>query len=641
MRLALFVPFVASCALFEEAPSWRDQLEPDSPCYEVDLLDGVDRSSTAELNGVFACLNHNGHLEPLAPTMRATDRQTRSGQPVAFDLLDALDAASKQDVDLGALLDTATTALRDPDEPLTLALDVAMELMYGVPAEDVRGGVVPLRAPNRFDAAPLRNAAPLANLAGYTLADHPDLLVAVADLLEHEDAPRWVYTIEAILLSDHPDIDVHTRPLMRDFGDALFATGTGTSDDTLRIVSEALLQGTEPALGTLAPDVHGLLSDDAFLEGFEDALLGWSEDGHLLPVASQLGWMATVDRDARPLGPGEISALGAFLRLLHDANRPMRCSVDLFVTDLRFDLGNVALTVLETLADLEPGTVLSLSGFMSDVLDFPLTELLLDEIADSGICPVLTPRLLDDVGAVSVLEHPEADHLVAVLIDLLRVARDEGDGQLERIADVATLLVEVGLLDDVEDLVQQLAPQPLIADILGLAPVLARPARYGLRHPKALPVDLQDFLALVEALVAPRDDGPGRELDRWLPLLQDVVLDDATWQLLAASAPILSDPRTTTSQLPEQLPVLLRLDPDLSLLPAAGALARDPELTAPLLDVLAEGSLVAEIVASRPSGDDPRVPMAWFAELVTDGTLDEVLALVDVALDAMETSDAP
>ncbi len=647
MRLAAVVLLAAGAlALVACSPSrsfsWHDQLKPDSPCYEVDLLDGLDRSSTGELQTAFECLNLYGHLEPLVPTSRALDRPVANGTPVGLALADAVTAASQHEVDLGTLLDTATDALRSPDQPLQLILDLMLELAYGRPAPDLRAPDAPLRDVATLSAAPLHAAAPLANLAGRALSENPEVLEAVAELLSHDDTPRWVYTIEAFVEARDDRLRQVVADLPRDLGDALLATSApledpwaGSSGNRLRDAARVFLAGDAPLLGVLAPDLHAILADRGTIDGFEDGIVRWYDDGHLLQVPSQVAWVASVDREGRPLRAGEPSALTAFLRLLRDANRPMRCSVDLGITEFSVDLGNFSLTFLDVLADQDASTLMGASGLLSDVLDFPLTAIVLDQVASSGVCPVLTPQLLDDVAAVEVLREPDAEALLVVFLDMLRILRDEGDDHLRELADAASKVVDAGALPPLEPLLRDLGPQPLMAHIVELAPALARPARWAIRHPKTIVVDLADALNLLDALVAPRDEGPGIGWQRWAPLAEPLLLDQALWNTLDSAAPLLSSQRSVTSGMAERLPLLLSLDPDLTSLGTAADLVADERVTGPLVAVLAEGSLVAELSTPRATGDDPRVPVAYLAELVTDGTLDDLLALMDLALDAM------
>ncbi len=67
---------VGGCA---ETTPWTEQLVPGGPCYAVNLLDGLDNSSTQEEHDLFACLDANGTLSGYRALDAALDASTRDG----------------------------------------------------------------------------------------------------------------------------------------------------------------------------------------------------------------------------------------------------------------------------------------------------------------------------------------------------------------------------------------------------------------------------------------------------------------------------------------------------------------------------------------------------------------------------------
>ena len=62
----LALGILGGCSFFPSAGDWSSQLEPAGPCYDVNLLDGVERGNTAELHALFGCINRQGTVAPLA-----------------------------------------------------------------------------------------------------------------------------------------------------------------------------------------------------------------------------------------------------------------------------------------------------------------------------------------------------------------------------------------------------------------------------------------------------------------------------------------------------------------------------------------------------------------------------------------------
>ena len=75
-----------SCGFDSDSPSWQDQLEAHSPCYEVNLLDGLNEESSDEVFALFDCMNYHGHLESLVPASVTLNDPTRTGRSAAIEM---------------------------------------------------------------------------------------------------------------------------------------------------------------------------------------------------------------------------------------------------------------------------------------------------------------------------------------------------------------------------------------------------------------------------------------------------------------------------------------------------------------------------------------------------------------------------
>jgi hypothetical protein len=637
-----------ACGFPERGESWRDQLKPDSPCYEVDLLDGLDGSSSTELDALFSCVNRNGHIEPLQPLTRAFDEPTRAGRRVSAELVEVIEALPDADIDPFGLAGLAVDALRADDRPIEPLLDWVLELLYAEPAADVRTGVVAIDSPTALQRGVLTRSAPVWTAAATALLDDPgDARAWAADLLASHETKRWVRTLDHLGRSTDNRVSQPARRLLGDLGGALLAVQSptnnrweGAGDNSLHDLLSVATTGAVPLLDLLADDVHLVLSDRIVRRELPRSLVRLHRDGHLTELGVQVAWMASVDREGRSLQSDEISALAAFLRMLRDANRPMRCSLDLWVTNVDVDLGNLAVAILELVAEQEATFVADASFVLSEVMGWGLSSLVLDEIAESGVCPALTPRLLADLGALEVLYQPEAQDLLAVFLDVLQVLKHGQDNHIPLLADAVTDLVDVGAVDPLQEGLRDLGAEPVLVDVFDLLPVLVDPGAHGLPEDGSV-ADFDAALDLIDALFDRPAGSPGFGWHRFEPLLVALLDDPALWSTVDALGRLLANERSALGHALPVLPRIIALDPELQSLDTLAALIREPAIADPLLRVVEQGTLVHELLTPRPTGTDLRSPQSFLAQIVVDGTLDELLRLVDLTLSALDALQSP
>jgi hypothetical protein len=108
---------------------WQDQLQAESPCYDVNLLDGLDHESTVELWHLFECLNYDGHFDAWLPVVETIDVSTASDRPIGLALIDVLDALPTVDLDPFLLADTLLSSLQDEERPIESTLNLILELI--------------------------------------------------------------------------------------------------------------------------------------------------------------------------------------------------------------------------------------------------------------------------------------------------------------------------------------------------------------------------------------------------------------------------------------------------------------------------------------------------------------------------------
>lgn len=629
---------LASCgAPADLGSSWRDQLVADSPCYRVNLVDGLSEESTTEVHDLFGCLDHHGHLAPLRPVDAALEQIGRGGRPIGIELASWVNRMPEAGVDPFRFAGVARDLLRAEDRPIEPMLDVAVELIYARPAAEIRAPGFDLNDPSALEAGALAPLSPVVPaVAGALLDDGLHHLTWLGERLEGPEAERWLRTFEAYTRNTHPSVREAVHPLLRDGGEAILATRSpgndrwsGASGDSLRDLVDAAVLGPNPPIDALSPHLDAMLGDARFRADLERALRVRQRDGHLQPVPAQIAWLARVDVDGRPVAGNEPSALASFIRLLARTNRPMRCEIDLWLGTLEVDLGNLAVTILETVADWSPDDVRTGAGLLGQVLGGGLSQTILDSIADSGACTAIDRDVVHDLRAIDRLYDDEAYDLLVVFLDLLKALKYAERNRIPVTADAATLLHQRGLVGPTEELFVDIGDEPLVTDVIRLIPLVDRPADFGVSVPGG-PVTLADFLGQVHWLVRPESGRTGWQ--RLAPVLTPILEEDGTWEALGNAATVLADPDSEASRAHLLLPDLLATDPELTVLHEIARLLGREDLSRPLLTALAEPAVSRPLLDPTPHGSEPEVPLAWGARLLVAGSAEDLLALIDLIL---------
>jgi len=635
MLIAPLSLLIAGCADPADREWWR-QLEADSPCYRVNLLDGLEEADTTEVHDLFACLDSQGHLEPLRPVDRALEMPTR-GRVVGGELAELTNALPGVDVDPFALGGIALDLLASEDAPVEGLLDVALELGWGQSAVSLRSGA-DLSDPARMEAGAIAPLRPLIPTLARTLNDDSNRTLAwFGEVLAERETKRWIRTFGGWAETSDPRVRPIVSALLRDLGAGVLAARNpandrwaGASGDSLRDLVDALL--LTGAVDSIAPEAKAILGDPVVRQDLEEALVRMHADGELQLVLPELKWLATVNPSGAPLQPGEISALAAFLRLLSDANEPMTCSLNLWLANLDVDLGNLGVTVLEFMADMDPDTVQSGTGILASVLGFGVTDFIVVEVADSGICTPLDAQMIDDLRAVEAMQGPEAREVLVALVELLRVMKYGEDNRIPAMVDMADELHTLGLVDPAQEVILDLANEPIAQRAVALVPVLASPGDYGITAGSEPPIDLQDALELSIWLF---EDEPTLGQTGWQrikPLAEPALASDATWTALGNAATVLDDPNSQLSRMFDLIPAVLSADPELGALDAIAPLLTKPELSEPLLSIAETPAFVDVLLATTPEPGQQRVPLVFAGELVVSGTLDDLLRMLDLLI---------
>lgn len=621
---------LGGCTFAESQEDWRAGLSPAGPCYEANLLDGLDTASTEEAHAVFACLNATGALAPYAPLDAALDGASRDGV-VGLVLARWVADLPLADLSLGALLDGGIALLEDPTG-LFDALHLGFELVYGKPWRWL-GASVPLNSQTSLDDGLLVPLLPTLGRVSGTLLDE-DLapLAPLADAVRADETKRLLWTLASIGVSTDPtlaDLDAGWAPhladalgRMADGDNDRWASATGHSLRDLATVVFTYESDGRLTLDHVAHAAAPLLGDAGLRDALGVVLDDQISAGRLDALPAQVLYLASVDARGGALSAGEDSALVALLRLLTDANREVDCSIDLLFFDVEINLGNLSVSLLELLARQNPATVDGGVGLLGDLLGVSLTEDILDTVADTGVCPVIDAQLVADLQSLDRLSDPETDELLYVLLDVLSAADDRG--QLVSLVDVIAEVHTLGLVPPVEEVLRDAGDTALAGDVLVLLPVLLDPWAYHDRayFPAGLPpLDYGTAWDTAATLLAPDADGR-TPIAALAGPVKTLLGQDATWGVLGRFTTLVALPDAEIAGVLGLLDAACRADPTLAMLDDGADILADPALVRPLL-VLAEADALRDAVSRTELTQEG--PLPFTARLVHGGTLGVLL----------------
>jgi hypothetical protein len=616
-----------SCAPIDR-PSWRDQLVPDSPCYRVDLLDGLDDSDTVEVQDLFGCLNHQGHLESLAPTAAALEARDRTGRPAGLSVARAFNELPDVGASPAALLSTATRLLDDPADPLDGLLDIGIELTTGAPAPLVYAGAADPHDPDVLATGAVAPLGPtLSAIAGATLDQDLAPTRRLGEALAGDHGAALVETVAALARSPHPAVQDVGEALVPDVGDWLGATRTPgnelwdrSSGDSLADVARTLAgNGTSSgAMVALEGPAGAILTDDGARDRLLGTLRALEAQGVLEDVPSDLRWLARTDVEGGAATPGELSGLEAFARLVDAGNRDVVCSINLGLGTLDVRLGNLSVILLERFAHSDPDTLRSGAGLFGEIVGWSLSQTLLETIANNGVCPALTPKVVTDLQAFDLLLEPESRALVVTFMAVLRDLDDEG--RVPDFVDTISAAWRSDLVWALGELARDTGDEPLWATGIATLPILDQPVVHG------LPVDAPDPTWLWDGARFLLAEGGWDELG---PVAAAAVRSDDLFDALAAAAPLLSDGDAESSRLLQRLAELADADPDGEIRQAVAGVLADDEAVGPILQVLETRDVAEALFAVEPVEGQEEVPLAFAVRLVTGGSLHELLSLFE------------
>ncbi len=660
MRLSAALALtLAGCEFHEAQFTWHDQLEPGGPCYEVDLSDGLSEESTQELHDTFDCLNSSGNLDPLLELEEVMDTRTRSTQQAGIELAIVLNNLPDAGIDPYALAGQMVTWMEDPEgrEQVDAFWEAVGELMYGVPYATLSTEGYPLNTATALDQGIVRPLLPAIRAgAAATLDDDLIALEHTWAMVESDALLRLLHTTGAWY--EEPSLQSLVADVPRKLGAAIDASRTPDNDrwaeasgDSLRDLVEAMLVEVEEdgriTLAHLEQPLRTLLDDDRLRDDLEQTLGDLQASGRLGAYPVELMHFIEVDADGGGLSSGEDSALVALLRMLAAGNRPVRCSLNVLGWEIGLlELDNLSSEMLQTFAELDPDQAVDAVDLLGGALDielfgYNLSDAILDQVADGGLCVdptdgqvVIDSGFVADLASLDRLNDPGAGQALRTSIHLLAAVHDSAASQVPALTQVLADVHGLGLVPPVEEVLRDFGDAAVVTTALDFIPALLAPEDYADDHDYPDGVEPLDFAAgweVARVAFTPGDSGksPVEELAR--PFAAAAAQPE-TWDALGNLAVMLQDPDQHLNAPGSILLPLLDLDPDLALTRALGGVILKPEAGAPLLRIAEHEAFIDAMARAEV---DQEGPLPFIARLVTDGSLETLLRMIDRALIAL------
>ena len=622
------------CTLSDSPPGWLEQREPSGPCYEADLVDGLDETSTDELHAIFDCLNRGGSFDPLVALVEAMDAPSRAADPVGLDLARIVNGAPDLNIDVWKLAEAGLAALEDPGG-LADVLRGVVEFLYGAPWWQLEAGEVELNSVEALDAGLVRPLLTLGASSSTVLLDEElTPLDPLKEALASETTLSLLHTFAGFVATDDEEVSALLARLPEDLGDAIERSRTpdddawgASSGDTLRDTVDNLFfdvcEGEAP-IDRFTPPIATILHDDTTWSEFRGVLERLDADGALDRMPAQLAWLAGVDRDGGHLDAGEDSALVVLLEVLRDADQPLECGV---LLDLGFS-ENLAEDLLIGLSEAGSDTTVDAVGLLGDVLDSEITSALLETAASTGYCTILDADFVADLAALDRLN--DVPDLLETLVELLgALHHTANDTRIPELVDVLADAHACGTAWPAQELLRDVGDSQAAADLVGLFPLLLSPQSYvdTSTFPTGVPVfDLEGLADLLQTL-APEDgsDGPAAPLRP----LAELNLDTENIWIWVGNLGRLLQEDSRLSELEDALPALVEADPRLEQANETASVLLDDGLAYPFLRIAEAPDVNAALAAA---GTEAGGPLPFLAELVVAGTLEDLLFKIDTVL---------
>ena len=638
-RLLLLAPILGLTSCSQPKTPWWEQVQSGGPCHEANLLDGLDTESGEELRNIAYCLNQHGNLDAVMPLVESTRELTRDGREAGQHLALGLSGLLSADIDVFQFSTKLLDWMESDSGLLDDGLKVLVEMTYGRPYSQLENHATPTTQ-SALDQGVI---APLVGgfRAGLIAALDADLapLEIAESALNSQRTLALIHSLAGMVNSPDAGFKHRMEDLLEDFGQAIQIAQSPNNDrtpsssgDSLRDLVNALAFNRD-ATGQRAIDLVELAAGEIFSDTVaqgrvRSALEGLSERGALRSLPLQLRYLGSVDSRGSNLSPGEASALVSMLRLLHNSNTSVNCSIPWGLSTYEIHLGNLAIALLEGIAESDPERSADGIDLLAGILGLPLSDAILQTVAALGVCPVLDAEFADDLQSLNRLSDAGSGDLLRVLIQVLKALGQGQDSRIPEMVELLSIPQAIGASEPLEELLRDWGGTAFLESMAAFSNPILNPSAFV--DDSAFPSDVApvDFDVLWEILEIAFDSptsgkSPLREME---PLVLALLEQEDTWAGVHALGALLGDSQAVSQDLLRWLPEIVGLDPDLNLTRTLAGVLFQRETASHFAQALEVHALFQAVTTSSESQPGP---LPFFAQLQLSGTLETLLGTIE------------
>ncbi len=607
-----------------------------SPCLNVNLLDGLDETDSAEIENLFDCLNQSGTFDPLQPVVdEVVAGSDRNLEPLAYHAAAIVNTAPDL-IPVWETLGATQQLLLEENEFLLEALHLVAEFVYGVPWPEVEQ----LALEGDLHNADLLADGPLGHLV-------PVLRVWAEVILDQDDVEDSGEILDHLLsMPELRDTLVTLRELLRDndnhhlfddfsehWGEFFIQTHDETTGrNTLVDALDALVspvpeyEGQPLAVQTLLPHAEPMFEDEIMRQRLVEGIGDLYDRGTLDDLPDQLTWLMTVDMHGGPLDPGEDSALESALILLDEADDEFVC--DVFGYEY-VEIDSVSVWMLQEIVNygIDAHTIEELVAFVEDLYDT-----VIDWVAWACDVP---PILLTHFDSIIRLAESGALHTLIPLLYAIADPDVAAHNYLEELIEIVRLALALELVAPLEALLAPTFEQDFMPSVLAIIGAFVDPS-YDLAAG-----DVYTLLDVIIYLITPPE---GDTLYHDAPLVIAARIIDGIIageyeeldRFIVTWGELLADPDAITHHILYGIEGLLDLDPDLQSLNYVGDILAHEEVCTHWLLFFEDRGLM-EALGMPGSAGGHEVPLAALGRLIADGTTEDLILLLAWLTDLLAT----
>lgn len=622
-----------------QSPSYGDwlfQLDPESACYEVNLLDGLDEHTTEEIDALFDCFNHQKHftaLEHLAELSQTPASSSDSAQ-IGVELAKGLNQIPWMSFVTGVGSDTNNISIAEHSD------EYLLELITGTSAATSK-------TPGFTVASALNNGAfihmeTLFPALMSSMSQQPIVRTHLSSALRHPEFPKIWATLSQFNESTSPSVVNLLDDVGPVFGDALTRT-QNQQNNRWSVSNTGSLQGLlVPAIDSGWFSMHSatmatLLNDREVITALLNETVDLYTEGLFVPAGRELHGLVQVDKEGGTLQSGEASAFEVVARLVHKTDRPISCSVDVWLGELDISVSNAAVTLLETVADMDPEDAISTGNWVSSVIGVGISESLLRLIVSTNLCDGLTESLIDDLSTLEFLFSERNENLAESFIRVLHTFKTQSTG-VSRIPEVVTLISSSynnELTRPAEEVLRDILTDSLTAHLGHGLSILNDLEQYGLDQNTG-GFTFEQSLDILAWLFS--DSGTTSPFEDVLPIIEQCVEHDSFWDALFAWANLMSDPRSRWAKPLGFVPIISAPEDGTKIIDEFTAWIDCTDCVEPFLHIGSNQELGHRLFSPETAPEGTASPLEFMATLLIFETVEDLREILDSVLRTLENS---